>query len=499
MSSEREQQAQREAKLEELVRLGVAPYPNHFDRSATISAIVAEHGGSSGEALEAAKPVVRAAGRILSLRGFGKANFAVLSDGLQKLQVYVREDALGTEDFKIYKLLDLGDHIGVEGRVFRTKTNELTIWASSITLLAKCLLPLPEKWHGLTDIEARYRQRYLDLIVNPDSRRVFETRAKAVAAIRRFLDARGFLEVETPMMQPLAGGALARPFVTHHNALDMQLYLRIAPELYLKRLTVGGLERVYEINRNFRNEGISTQHNPEFTMLEFYEAYVDYQYLMQLTETMLTEIVSSLKRTLELPFGGQTLSFVAPYRRLSLRHAAAEAAGTRLGHPVTETDLRDRDRASSVARALGLEVPPAHGAGKIATTIFEALWEDQLVQPTFVFDFPTEVSPLSKQKAADPDTVERFELYAGGFEIANGFSELNDPAEQRRRFEAQLRDRAAGDAEAHEMDEDYVRALEYGLPPTGGEGIGIDRLVMLLTNSSSIRDVILFPLMRALK
>ena len=499
MSSEREQQAQRQAKLEELMRLGVAPYPNHFDRSATISAIVAEHGGASGDVLEAAKPVVRAAGRILSLRGFGKANFAVLSDGIQRLQVYVREDALGAQDFKIYKLLDLGDHIGVEGRVFRTKTNELTIWASSITLLAKCLLPLPEKWHGLTDIEARYRQRYLDLIVNPDARQVFETRAKAVAAIRRFLDARGFLEVETPMMQPLAGGALARPFVTHHNALDMELFLRIAPELYLKRLTVGGLERVYEINRNFRNEGISTQHNPEFTMLEFYEAYVDYQYLMQLTETMLTEIVSGLKGTLELPFGDQTLSFVAPYRRLSLRHAAAEAAGTRLGHAVTEADLRDRDRASSVARALGLEVLPAHGAGKIATTIFEALWEDQLVQPTFVFDFPTEVSPLSKQKATDPDTVERFELYAGGFEIANGFSELNDPAEQRRRFEAQLRDRAAGDAEAHQMDEDYVRALEYGLPPTGGEGIGIDRLVMLLTNSSSIRDVILFPLMRALK
>jgi lysyl-tRNA synthetase class 2 len=313
------------------------------------------------------------------------------------------------------------------------------------------------------------------------------------------MTAKGFLEVETPMMQPIPGGANARPFKTHHNALDMELFLRVAPELYLKRLVVGGFEKVFEINRNFRNEGISTRHNPEFTMLEFYEAYVDYQYLMQLTETMLTEIVSRLKGTLELPFGGQTLSFVAPYRRLSLRHAAAEAAGTRLGHPVREADLRDRDRASSVARALGLEVQPAHGAGKIATTIFEALWEEQLVQPTFVFDFPTEVSPLSKQKAADPDTVERFELYAGGFEIANGFSELNDPAEQRRRFEAQLRDRAAGDAEAHEMDEDYVRALEYGLPPTGGEGIGIDRLVMLLTNSSSIRDVILFPLMRALR
>ena len=290
--------------------------------------------------------------------------------------------------------------------------------------------------------------------------------------------------------------AVARPFVTHHNTLDLDLFLRIAPELYLKRLTVGGLDRVYEINRNFRNEGISTQHNPEFTMLEFYEAYVDYEHLMQMTETMLTELVTDVAGALQVPFGEHTLSFAAPYRRLSLRHAAAEAATTRLTRTVTEADLRDRGRAADVARALGLETQPSHGAGKIATDIFEALWQDELVQPTFVYDFPTEVSPLSKQRANDPDTVERFELYAGGFEIANGFSELNDPSEQRRRFEAQLRDRAAGDAEAHQMDEDYVRALEYGLPPTGGEGIGIDRLVMLLTNSPSIRDVILFPLMR---
>ncbi len=496
MSSEREQNAQRQAKLDELVRLGVTPYPNHFDRTATISTIAAEHGQTPGDVLDAAKPEVRAAGRILSIRGFGKANFLVLSDGLTRLQVYVREDALSAFDFKVYKLLDIGDQIGVAGRVFRTKTNELTIWASSVTLLAKCFLPLPEKWHGLTDVEVRYRQRYLDLIVNPEARQVFQTRARIVAGIRRFLDSRGFLEVETPMMQPLAGGAMARPFVTHHNALDLELYLRIAPELYLKRLTVGGFERVYEINRNFRNEGISTQHNPEFTMLEFYEAYVDYEHLMTLTETMLSEVVTDVVGTLDLPWGEARVSFAAPYRRLSLRHAAAEAASARLGRAVTESDLRDRERAAAVAAALGIETAPAHGAGKIATNIFEALWEDQLVQPTFVYDFPTEVSPLSKQKASDPDTVERFELYAGGFEIANGFSELNDPAEQRRRFEAQLRERAAGDAEAHQMDEDYVRALEYGLPPTGGEGIGIDRLVMLLTNSPSIRDVILFPLMR---
>ena len=503
MSNEKEQIAQRQANLGEIVALGVPAYPNRFDRTAAISAIVAEHGETAGDALEATPIEVRVAGRILGIRSFGKASFLVISDGLARLQVYVRADAMDERSFRLFKLLDFGDHVGVAGRLFRTRTNELTVWASGLELLAKCLTPLPEKWHGLSDVEARYRQRYLDLIVNPDSRRVFETRARVVAAIRAFLNARGFLEVETPMMQPLAGGALARPFVTHHNALDLDLYLRIAPELYLKRLTVGGFERVYEINRNFRNEGISTQHNPEFTMLEFYEAYVDYQHLMTFTETMLTSVMRGRAGDARRCRSASTrCRLPAPYRRLSLRHAAAEKASERLAAEapgaagVTEADLRDRDKAASVARALGVDVAPSHGAGRIATSIFEALWEPLLVQPTFVYDFPTEVSPLSKQKQGDPDTVERFELYAGGFEIANGFSELNDPAEQRRRFEAQLRDRAAGDAEAHQMDEDYVRALEYGLPPTGGEGIGIDRLVMLLTNSPSIRDVILFPLMR---
>jgi lysyl-tRNA synthetase class 2 len=505
MSNEAEQIAQRRAKLEELVRLGVPAYPNRFDRTGTISATVAAHEGKSGEALETERPEVRVAGRVLGIRGFGKANFLVLSDGLRRLQVYVRADSLSTDDFRIHQLLDLGDHVGVEGRIFRTKTNELTVWAARLHFLAKCLVPLPEKWHGLTDIETRYRQRYLDLIVNPPSRLVFEARARVVAGMRRFLDARGFLEVETPMMQPIAGGALARPFVTHHNTLDIDLYLRVAPELYLKRLTVGGFERVYEINRNFRNEVISTQHNPEFKMLEFYEAYVDYEHLMRLTEEMLSGIARDVSGGLETRFGDHVLNFAPPYRRLSLRHAAAEAASEKLGRPVTEAQLRDRDEAARIAADLGIHVgkaagagksAAAPGAGKIAMAIFEALWEDRLVQPTFVYDFPTEVSPLSKQRPSDPDTVERFELYAGGFEIANGFSELNDPDEQRRRFEAQLRDRAAGDLEAHQMDDDYVRALEYGLPPTGGEGIGVDRLVMLLTNSASIRDVILFPLMR---
>ena len=496
MSNEAEQIAQRQAKLDALVRLGVAPYPTKFDHTISISEVKANHDQRTGDELEREARQVRVAGRILGMRAFGKANFVVISDGRQRLQAYVRADSLPADDFEIYKLLDLGDHIGVEGKLFRTKTNELTVWVSRLHFLAKCLLPLPEKWHGLTDVETRYRQRYLDLIVNPDSRRVFETRAKVVAGIRRFLNERGFLEVETPMMQPMAGGALARPFITHHNTLDLDLYLRIAPELYLKRLTVGGMARVYEINRNFRNEGISTQHNPEFTMLEFYEAYVDYQHLMRLTEEMLSELAQEATGGLETAFGRHQISFAAPYRRLSLRHAAAEAASTRLGRAVSESDLRDRSRAAEIAKALHIDVETAHGAGKIATSVFERLWEDQLIQPTFVYDFPTEVSPLSKQRADDPDTVERFELYAGGFEVANGFSELNDPAEQRRRFEAQLNDRAAGDAEAHGMDEDYIRALQYGLPPTGGEGIGIDRLVMLLTNSPSIRDVILFPLMR---
>ncbi len=498
MSNEAEQVAQRKAKLAELVRLGVAPYPHRFDRSATIATVVSEHGETPGETLEADKPRVRLAGRILSIRGFGKANFLVLSDGHSRIQAYIRADSLSERDFQVFKLLDFGDQVGVEGRLFRTKTNELTVWVSNLAFLAKCLLPMPEKFHGLSDVEARYRQRYLDLAVNPESRRVFETRSRIVASMRGFLNARGFLEVETPMMQPIAGGALARPFVTHHNALDMDLFLRIAPELYLKRLTVGGLERVYEINRNFRNEGISTQHNPEFTMLEFYEAYVDYEHLMTFTEEMLAAVAREATGGLDVPWGETTISFAAPYRRLSLRPAAAEAASERLGRTVTEAELRDPAKAADVARAVGLEVDgkslPA--AGKTALGIFEALMEDRLVQPTFVYDFPTEVSPLSKQRPDDPDTVERFELYAGGFEIANGFSELNDPAEQRRRFEAQLGERAAGDAEAHQMDEDYIRALEYGLPPTGGEGIGIDRLVMLLTNSPSIRDVILFPLMR---
>lgn len=495
-TSESDQVIQRRANLDELRKLGIDVYPRRFDADGSIEAIVAEHGGKTAGDLEAAQIRTRTAGRVLAIRSFGKANFLVISDGKARLQVYVRQDSVPEIDFKVFKLLDFGDWVGVEGRLFRTRTNEFTIWASSLTFLAKCLLPLPEKWHGLQDIEIRYRQRYLDLVVNPDSRRVFEVRSRVVTAIREFLIARGFLEVETPMMQPIAGGALARPFVTYHNVLDMRLYLRIAPELYLKRLVVGGMDKVFEIGRVFRNEGLSTQHNPEFTILEFYWTYADYHDLMRLTEALIPEVARKAVGGEEVAFGGRTIALQAPFRRVSLRAAAAAAAARRLGSEVTEADLRSRDRAAAIAARVGMEIPPGAGAGRIATELFEKLCEDDLVQPTFVYDFPTEVSPLAKQKPDDPDTVERFELYIGGFEVANAFSELNDPAEQRRRFEAQLRGRAGGDDEAHAMDEDYIRALEYGLPPTGGEGIGIDRLVMLLTGSPSIRDVILFPLMR---
>ena len=491
------QQAERFGHLERLREIGVDPYPPRFEVTHGVRELREAYGALPAEELEATRPLVATAGRVVSIRSFGKAGFLVLSGGGARMQVYVRRDSLPEEDFPRFRQIEEGDHVGASGRVFRTRTDELTVWASKVTLLAKCLEPLPEKWHALTDVETRYRQRYLDLIVNDDSRRVFETRARVVARLRAFLDERGYLEVETPMMQPVAGGALARPFVTHHNALDLPLYLRVAPELYLKRLVVGGLERVYEINRNFRNEGISTRHNPEFTMLEFYEAYSHAEALMTLTEEMLSSVARDVLKGEESgPFGDETISYARPFRRLRLRDGAREAASARLAEEVPESALRQRDSAAELAARLGVAVPPHAGAGRIAAALFEELCEEALVQPTFVYDFPTEVSPLSKQRPDDPDTVERFELYAARMEIANGFTELNDPAEQRRRFEAQLAARAGGDGESHAMDEDYLRALAYGLPPTGGEGIGIDRLVMLLANRPSIRDVILFPLLR---
>jgi lysyl-tRNA synthetase class 2 len=493
---ESDQIVQRRANLEALKQLGVDPYPQCFAGTTPITRLVADHGAKTAQELETPRITTKVAGRILAIRTFGKAGFLQLSDGRSRVQVYVRQDSVPELDFRVFKLLDIGDWVGVEGYLFRTKTNEFSVHVSTLRFLAKSLLPLPEKWHGLQDIETRYRQRYLDLIVNPDSRQVFEVRSKVVATIREFLIARGFLEVETPMMQPMAGGAIARPFVTHHNALDMPLYMRIAPELYLKRLVVGGIDKVFEINRVFRNEGISTQHNPEFTMLEFYWTYADYNDLFVLTEEILQHVAITATGTDQVTFGAHTISLKPPFRRLSFREAARDAAARRLSASIADGDLRSQEAAASLAARLGIEVMPGSGAGKITASIFEALCEEDLVQPVFVYDFPTEVSPLSKQRKDDPDTVERFELYIGGFEVANAFSELNDPVEQRRRFEQQLQERTGGDEEAHGMDEDYIRALEYGLPPTGGEGIGIDRLVMVLTNSPSIRDVILFPLMR---
>ncbi len=500
MSHEREadQLRQRRENLDELRALGVDPYPRSFNATSTVSSLLDAHGEADGAALDANHVETSVAGRIVAIRSFGKANFLVISDGRARIQVYVRQDSLTEREFAVFRLLDFGDFVGITGRIFRTRTNELTVWAKALDFLSKCLVPLPEKWHGLTDVETRYRQRYLDLIVSPEARRTFETRSRVLTAIRQFLDGRGYVEVETPMMQSVAGGALARPFVTHHNALDMTLYLRIAPELYLKRLVVGGMERVYEINRNFRNEGVSTQHNPEFTMLEFYQSYADYDALMEVTEALLTHVSRAV------PSGGDEhqfrehrISFATPFARISFREAVRLAISERLAQEVTDGELRDREAVSGLATRVGVDASPEAGPGKITMELFEVLCEDRLIQPTFVYDFPTEVSPLSKQRVDDPDTVERFELYIGGMEVANAFSELNDPTEQRRRFEAQREARQRGDLEAHAIDEDYLRALEYGLPPTAGEGVGIDRLVMVLTNSASIRDVILFPLMRS--
>jgi lysyl-tRNA synthetase class 2 len=497
---------QRKKKLQAIVDLGYEAYPRKYDVTHTIPQIVAEYGALSAEELAARKISVRVAGRVMTIRPHGKAGFAHLAGGGKRLQIYVRLDAVGERDFELYKLLDLGDLIGVEGYLFRTRTGELTIHAERLQFLAKAVLPLPEKWHGLTDVEIRYRQRYLDLMVNEEVRTVFERRGKLVRAIRDFLEAEGYLEVETPMMQPLAGGAMARPFITHHNALDIDLFLRIAPELYLKRLIVGGLDRVYEINRNFRNEGISTQHNPEFTMLEFYQAYADYHDMIALTERLLRRVAEAVLGSVEFDYGGQRISF-AKFERLTMKEAVLRYWPSEVDG-LTAPELDDyqalADRVPSLNRwLLHRGVTPITAqtvqdkrSGELLALFFELVAEEHLIQPTFIVDYPLEVSPLSKQKPDNPNFVERFELYIGGMEIANAFSELNDPEEQRNRFQYQQNLREKGDLTAHAIDEDYIRALSYGMPPTGGEGIGIDRLTMLLTNSRSIRDVILFPLLR---
>jgi lysyl-tRNA synthetase class 2 len=537
--------ALRREKLKQIAALGQqaglseaqATYPNSYSTSHTIPELRAAFDSLTTEQLESASsPItVRIAGRIMAIRVQGKAGFAQLQQGGQRMQIYVRKDDVGEDAFALYKLLDLGDHIGVIGHLFRTRTGELTVHVSHLTFLAKAMLALPDKYHGLEDTELRYRQRYVDLFMNtgaikaatapqapipseaaeaensrpapettePESRNVrevFVKRAAILRAIRTFFDDLGYIEVETPMMQQIAGGAAARPFTTHHNELDLDLFLRIAPELYLKRLVVGGLDRVYEINRNFRNEGVSTRHNPEFTMLEFYQAYANYHDLMRLTEELIIFVAKEVNGTTITHFNGNAIN-LSKWRRFSMREAIIhfwpESAGARPAPSVfaakeSVVALVQQLRAAKIS----IEYDPGEPVGKTIAAIFETVAEAHLIQPTIIYDFPLAVSPLSKVKPDEPEWVERFEFYIGGFEVGNAFSELNDPEDQRRRFEQQLEQNERGDAEAHQMDEDYVRALGYGLPPTAGEGIGIDRLTMLLTNSRSIRDVILFPLMR---
>ncbi|MCL4502851.1 MAG: lysine--tRNA ligase [Deltaproteobacteria bacterium] len=483
---------QRLQKLQELRDQGVDPYYNKFVPSHTIGQIIEEFGSFSSKQLEELDKTFRLAGRLMLLREFGKASFAHIQDGTSRLQIYVQKQVVGEEDFgRFKKLVDLGDIIGVEGALFRTKTNELTLAVRQFTLLTKSLQTLPEKYHGLTDIERRYRQRYLDLMVNPEVRQVFESRARIIRLLRQFFDSRGYLEVETPMMQPIPGGATAKPFVTHHNALDMQLYLRIAPELYLKRLVVGGLERVYEINRNFRNEGLSVLHNPEFTMLEFYQAYATFEDLMVLTEELFSGVAGELLGSPRLTYQGELIDLTPPWRRLDLRESLTAIGG------IPAAVVHDREALVQLALEEGVVLRPGEGYGRCLTKLFDLKVEANLQQPTFILGYPLETSPLSRKSDTDPEVVDRFELFMAGREMANAFSELNDPLDQQKRFEQQLTAHAAGDEEMpHALDEDYVQALEHGLPPTAGEGIGIDRLVMLLTDAPSIRDVILFPLLR---
>ncbi|MGH9792391.1 MAG: lysine--tRNA ligase [Candidatus Acidiferrales bacterium] len=503
-----DQYLQRQKKQKEIEALGFDAFPHKFESTHTIAEVVARHGERSAAELEAEKPRVRLAGRVMTLRLHGKAGFAHIQGQGSRVQVYVKLDIAGEKQFELFKLLDLGDHIGVAGHLFRTRTNELTVWVDELTFLCKALLPLPEKWHGLEDVEARYRQRYLDLIANDRSREIFVKRALLVREMRRYFDERGYIEVETPMMHPIAGGATARPFITHHNTLDMDLYLRIALELYLKRLTVGGLDRVYEISRCFRNEGISTQHNPEFTMLEFYQAYADYHDMMDMTEELVTRLAKAVCGSTTIHYGEHTVDFTQ-WQRLSMREAICKYWPDDNLAPPTPQDLAVHNGPVALLKRYndwleGKKREPIAAQqdsptqdmmdGVITAVLFESLVEPQLIQPTIIYDFPTAISPLSKCKRDDPALTERFEFFIAGLELGNAFSELNDAEEQERRFRQQMA--RGGDEAPKELDLDYVRALSHGMPPTGGEGIGIDRLTMLFTNSHSIREVILFPLLR---
>jgi lysyl-tRNA synthetase class 2 len=479
----------RQEKFQKLVREGVDPFPHNVETTHTVTEVVAQFPQLTKEELEAKKIQVRVPGRIVSIRQMGRATFFHISDSRAKLQAYLREDTAGAKAYGLFSLFDIGDWIAVTGILFKTRTGELTVLCGAFTFLAKCFHPLPEKWHGLQDVELRYRRRYLDLVMNPEVGDVFRVRSAIISLIRRFFDGRGYLEVETPMMHAIPGGALARPFITHHNALDIDLYLRIAPELYLKKLVVGGLEKVYEINRNFRNEGIDSEHNPEFTMLEFYEAYCDYNDMMNLTEELLSELSRALLGKEEFPYGEHVISLKKPFPRIKFMDALSHYSGLAPGR------FDDRKGIMEFAMALAPEKKPST-YGKAIDIIFDKHVKPQIVQPTFIINPPKEVSPLAKAARDNPEEAARFELMIAGMEIANAFSELTDPAEQRTRFEEQAEQRKKGDEESHPIDMDYVQALEYGLPPTGGEGIGIDRLAMLFANRKSIREVILFPLLR---
>jgi lysyl-tRNA synthetase, class II len=483
-------QKQRLEKFTQLQASGVALYPNDFRKNTELARIKTAYGDQDETALEALAETFAVAGRVMSQRSFGKAAFLHLQDATDQMQVFVQRDAVGTEKYALFKKFDIGDIVGVRGGLFRTKTGELTIKAESVDLVSKALRPLPEKYHGLKDVEVRYRQRYVDLMVNPRTREIFQRRTQIVRFLRSYLDNEGFMEVETPMMQPIPGGATARPFTTHHKALDMKLYLRIAPELYLKRLLVGGFERVYEINRNFRNEGISTQHNPEFTMLEFYWAYADYQDLMDLTERMFADLARTVTGSEVVPYQGEMINLGGTWQRLTFFESLETLGGLR------PEQYMEYDQARSLVVKLGEKAHVNEKLGKLQAKLFDLLVEPKLIQPHFIYHYPTDISPLSRRNEDDPQVTDRFELFIAGREMANAFSELNDPMDQRGRFEEQVKEKEAGDEEAHFMDDDYVRALEYGMPPAAGEGVGIDRLVMLLTDSPSIREVILFPLLR---
>ncbi len=488
MEPENELIQQRKRKLQELKELGIDPYGGVFETTHSTSEVFRQYGEVSGEQLEAQPVEVTVAGRIVAWRSFGKAAFSHIQDSTGRIQLYFRKDILG-ERFRIVKKFDIGDIIGVKGKLFRTRTNELTVLVEDFQFLTKSLRPLPEKWHGLKDIELRYRQRYVDLIVNPEVRETFKKRSEIIKFIRDFLEKEGFIEVETPMMHQIPGGAAARPFKTHHNALGIDLYLRIAPELYLKRLLVGGYEKVFELNKNFRNEGISTKHNPEFTMLEFYMAYRDYNFLMDFTERLFTELLTKVIGSMKVKFGEFEIDFTPPWPRIPMYEALKK-------HGVPEEIFRDYDKARAWAKENGVEVKDAPTLAKLLDEIFKEKVEPNLIQPVFITDYPVELSPLAKRKKDNPELVERFELFIAQREIANAFTELNDPEDQRERFLKQVEAKKQGDEEAHWMDEDFIRALEYGMPPAAGEGIGIDRLVMILTGSTSIRDVILFPQMK---